>query len=465
MDSNSSQRVFIPGRIDLNCGDTVDEKYQIVAELGKGTFGTVYRVKDVNGAEWALKVLRLWEVPSDVRKSMVERFEQEYKIGLIECPNIVHSVGYASLNGNPYIVMEFCSGGDLCCVMGDSRADVHKLAADILNGLGALHKVGKVHRDLKPENVLLKGDGTAVLTDFGITGDRHKRMTERNIFGKPYQIFGTYAYMPPEQADRYRGDATVLPTTDLFSFGVLLYHLITGVLPFGELESQNDLVKYQKKAKSGNWDREKLYRTNGGKDWEKVIEGCLVPDYKKRLQNVNEVLRHFPQKQLKYQTMSVPVRVASGEKSVERSQEKDISSVPVQEQDSARATFISPSSATLVLRVLEGAMAGSVYDLEEIYLREQRRIVTLGRDRTNCIHLADDKHQYISRHHLTFERRSDVSEWFVRDGQWSMELRQWKGSSNGTYLNTKKVTMDGVKLKAGDVITIGVTKISVEPKS
>lgn len=450
MDSSGNQKLFVPSRIDLKNGDAVNGKYGIVTELGNGTFGTVYKVKDSDGKEWALKVLRLWEVPSDIRKSLIDRFEMEYKTGLIECPNIVHSIDYDSINGNPYIVMEFCSGGDLCRIMGDSRADIHKLASDILCGLGALHKVGKVHRDLKPENILLKGDGTAVLTDFGITGDRHKRMTERNIFGKPYQIFGTYAYMPPEQADRYRGDATVLPTTDIFSFGVLLYHLITGVLPFGPLESQNDLVKYQKKGKSGDWDRETLFKTKGGKDWEKVIEGCLVPDYKKRLESVNSVMRLFPAKQQNGASLNVMSKPVVVEK------------VTVKHLDEYEGM---QSGLGLMLRVLQGAMEGKVFDLEEIYNCSKRKIVTLGRDSSNNIHLADENHQYISRYHLTLERGDDGGAWVVRDGQWSMGLKQWRASANGTYVNSQRINMSGVKLRPGDVITIGMTKIKVEPKS
>ena len=121
-----------------------------------------------------------------------------------------------------------------------------------------MHTRGKVHRDLKPENVLFKSNGIAALTDFGIAGDRNKRMTERNIFGKPNQIFGTYAYMPPEQVNRMRGEATVLPTTDIFSFGVLAFQLLTGSLPFGELSSHNELALYQKRGKNGDWNRQKL---------------------------------------------------------------------------------------------------------------------------------------------------------------------------------------------------------------
>ena len=76
--------------------------------------------------------------------------------------------------------------------------------------------------------------------------------------GKPQQIFGTFPYMPPEQVNPPRGgQATVLPTTDIFSFGVLMYELIVGKLPFGELK-ESTLPKYLQNGKDGRWDREAL---------------------------------------------------------------------------------------------------------------------------------------------------------------------------------------------------------------
>jgi serine/threonine protein kinase len=131
---------------------------------------------------------------------------------------------------------------------------------------------------------LFKQNGKAALTDFGISGDRTHRMTQRNIFGKPNQIFGTYAYMPPEQVTRARGGATVLPTTDIFSFGVLVFQLLTGQLPFGTLESHNDLAEYQKRGKDGIWNRGLLQNVPNGQQWTRMIEGCLTPDFKERLQ-------------------------------------------------------------------------------------------------------------------------------------------------------------------------------------
>lgn len=286
--------VVIPERCDCRPGDLVGAKYHVDKDLGQGSFGVVYKVTDNEGGVWAMKLLRLWDVPSTIRQPLVSRFEMEYKTSCIKSRNLVHSVDSGFLKGNPYIVMEFCDGGDLGKYVGKPEADLTRIALDVLNGLNDLHVNGKVHRDLKPENVLFKSDGTAVLTDFGISGDRNKRMTERNIFGKPTQIFGTYAYMPPEQVNRARGNSTVLPTTDLFSFGVMMYQLITGELPFGKLEDQNDLVRYQKRGKAGEWDRMRLLSIPQGRDWENLISRCLVPDLKDRIRSAKEAMEMVP---------------------------------------------------------------------------------------------------------------------------------------------------------------------------
>ena len=273
MTGHPTGHIVIPERYDCHPGDLINSEYRIEKILGQGSFGVVFKVTDTAGVPWALKLLRLWEVPATIRQPLIERFDMEYRTGRISSRNLVHSTDSGYLKGNPYIVMEFCNGGDLTKYIGKPEANLSRFAFDILNGLQDLHVNGKVHRDLKPENVLFKADGTAVLTDFGISGDRNKRMTERNIFGKPNQIFGTYAYMPPEQVNRARGNSTVLPTTDIFSFGVVMYQLITGKLPFGKLEDENDLVRYQKRGKAGEWDRAELVSTPVGRQWVSLISG------------------------------------------------------------------------------------------------------------------------------------------------------------------------------------------------
>ena len=256
-------------RCNFAIGDIIDNRFQVSKVLGEGSFGKVYAVKDYSGNLQALKLLKLWEVPSDIRESLMTRFDMEFETGRINSDYLVHSISHGVVEGNPYIVMEYCPGGDLLSAASQSHLDLAEVATHVLCGLKALHNCGKVHRDLKPENVLVKKNGEFALTDFGISGDRNKRMTERNILGKPKQIFGTYAYMPPEQLNP-RKDATVLPTTDIFSFGVMMYQLITGDLPFGRLDSERDLIQYLRKGKNGDWDRYLLLDTAEGGDWCKL---------------------------------------------------------------------------------------------------------------------------------------------------------------------------------------------------
>ena len=270
---------MIVERCDYNVGDCINGQYTVSKVLGEGSFGKVYKVTNHNGNNYALKILRLWEVPPEIRKALMDRFEMEFKTGQIECENLVKSLDFGLVGGNPYIVMEYCPNGDLVPYLGANRSENPLICQHILFGLQALHECGKVHRDLKPENVLFKDNGIAALTDFGIAGDRNKRMTERNIFGKPNQIFGTYAYMPPEQVNRARGQATVLPTTDIFSFGVLAFQLLTGDLPFGQLTNHNELALYQKRGKSGDWDYKKLSHIPNANQWYKLLQGCIHPDF------------------------------------------------------------------------------------------------------------------------------------------------------------------------------------------
>ena len=415
-------------RCDFQPGAVIDNRYTVKKALGEGSFGIVYLVEDSRGNKYALKLLRLWEVPSEIRKPLMERFEMEFKTGQIDCENLVHSLDYGTVGGNPFIVMEFCPGGDLEKCLGHCDADAPRICGEILVGLHALHTQGKVHRDLKPENVLFKQNGKAALTDFGIAGDRTHRMTQRNIFGKPNQVFGTYAYMPPEQVNRVRGGATVLPTTDIFSFGVLAFQLLTGELPFGRLEDHNDLVEYQRRGKSGIWNRNSLERFSNAQQWIEVIEGCLQPDFKRRLQNANEVMRLLPQ----------------GRQYVAPAQNFSYQP-PVQ-------------SHGFQLRVMQGEEYGRTYNL----LNANRRILTVGRHPDNAVFVKSDFSDFVSRFHCTLEASADFKQWNIRDGQWRRDLGEWADSVNGTYVNSVQVGRDGYYLKVGDIVTIGDVTLRFE---
>lgn len=424
---------IVPERCEFHPGDSLGGRYRIERLLGEGTFGYVYKATDERGKTVAVKLLKLWTVPTEVYKNLRDRFTMEFETGRIESNYLARSISYGEVKGNPYIVMEFCSRGDLRGFINQGQADLITFGRHILCGLRDLHAHGKVHRDLKPENVLIKEDFTAVLTDFGISGDRNKRMTERGWIGKPTQIFGTYPYMPPEQVNPPRGgQATVLPTTDIFSFGVMMYELLVGDLPFGEL-SEATLHTYLENGSMGRWNREALrYRDPSGV-WLPVIERCLVPDFKERAQSADEVLMMLPAS-------------AHGEELLHRS-------------------FMEVVNG-LLLRVMQGEDYGRAYHLNDL-LRGQRRIITVGRAdpyTPNDLQITERLSTYISRRHCTLEYDNRSRSWYLRDGQWSSNTggNCWVPSLNGTYVNSTEVDPCGMEIRPGDIISMGDVKLRVE---
>jgi serine/threonine protein kinase len=426
----------IAQRCDFHSGEKIDDKYLVVNELGEGAFGKVFKVKNHEDQIYALKLLKLWTVPQEIRRQMIERFDMEFKTGQIDSHYLVRSVDHGLVKGNHYIVMDFFSNGDLSNWMSRTTPNWVKTGKEILFGLRDLHRCGKVHRDLKPANVLIRDDGTAALTDFGISGDRNKRMTEVNYLGIPQQILGTYPYMPPEQVNPEK-DATVLPTTDIFSFGVMMYQLLTGNFPFGKLENKYDLENYLRNGREGRWDRKRLTDSVTGKLFAPVIEGCLKPNYKKRLQSIDAVLKLIPPgaEDIQYRSYAPPIQMIV----------KD----------------------GILLRIMQGEEYGKVYQLNAL-LRGGRRMITMGRkdaDGQNTIAIVEQQSSYISRMHCTLEMDEDTIQWYIRDGQWIGKAATgngWKHSKNGTFVNSSEVEFEGMMISPGDIISIGDVKLRVE---
>lgn len=411
---------------DFTIGDTIAGKYRVVRCLGEGSFGKVYQVSDNTGNRYALKILKMWEVPKNLQDKIMARFDMEYETGRIDSPYLVHSYDHGIISGNPYILMEFCPNGDLSHL--PPSTDWNRVAHEVLFGLGALHRNGKVHRDLKPENVLLKDDGTSALTDFGISGDRNHRVTVMGNDGIPMQKFGTYAFMPPEQLNPEKGEATVLPTTDIFSFGVMLFLLLTGELPFGSLNNQNDLVIYTTRGRKGEWNRAALL----GSPFYKAIDGCLIPNYKQRLQSVDEVLNLLPS------FYGGPAKPTT--------------------------TIDEPDKIIgYLLRVMQGEEYGKVYDLTRLI--GNMNFLTVGRaDKfiKNDVAITEDHSTYISRKHCTIEREQDGS-FKIRDGQRDIHsFSGWHRSTNGTFVNSAEASDKGYYLRNGDIISIGDVKMRFE---
>lgn len=217
-------------------GHVLDERYTLVELLGEGGMGAVYRAEQPDGPDVAVKVLH--EDLGD-NAEYRERFEREARalFGL-DHSNILTVHDFGVVNRAPYLVMELLEGIPLDKYVEDYKvapATGMILARQILHGLAFAHGQGVLHRDLKTENVFVAqqvdGSFCAKLLDFGLVkfvdDDRWGASKSLTVQGS---VFGTPAYMSPEQCSGAPTDAT----TDVYACGVILYELMTGAWPFME---------------------------------------------------------------------------------------------------------------------------------------------------------------------------------------------------------------------------------------
>ena len=214
--------------------------FEVLAPLGAGGMGEVYRARDPRlGREVAIKLLPAPQLADEGRR---RRFVQEAQAASkLNHPNIVTVHEIDSVDGTDYIVMEYVPGQSLARLIPKSGMPVReslRIAVAIADALCAAHAKGIVHRDVKPGNVVVTPDGAVKVLDFGLakltadgsddSAETLTTLTQSEPLSEPGAITGTAAYMSPEQATGGSVDAR----SDIFSFGVLLYQLVSGQRPF-----------------------------------------------------------------------------------------------------------------------------------------------------------------------------------------------------------------------------------------
>ncbi len=202
-------------------------QYILEEQVGKGGMATVYRARHTRlERHVAIKIMHTVFLQDD---SFRARFEREAQIvAKLEHPHIVPIYDYSEHNGSPYLVMKYIEGATLKQLMLKTNLtlqDIARLMRTLADALDYAHRQGVLHRDLKPSNILIDREGRPYLTDFGLA--RMAQVGESTISHD--MMLGTPFYVSPEQAQGQR-DLTSL--TDIYSFGVILYELITGVVPF-----------------------------------------------------------------------------------------------------------------------------------------------------------------------------------------------------------------------------------------
>lgn len=214
-------------------------KYELVAPVGEGAFGTVYQARDVELHRMvAIKIPRAANL---VDKALLERFLREGRsVAQLRHPSIVtvHEIGQHEKT--PFLVSEFVQGKTLATVLSSrqiSAREAAELTSTLAEALHYAHDMGVVHRDVKPTNIMLDELGAPRLMDFGLAR-RNANDATMTVDG---QLLGTPAYMSPEQA---RGEShNVDGRSDVYSLGVVLYQMLTGQLPFqGETHRLLDQV-------------------------------------------------------------------------------------------------------------------------------------------------------------------------------------------------------------------------------
>jgi serine/threonine protein kinase/tetratricopeptide (TPR) repeat protein len=256
-------------------------RYEILALLGQGAMGAVYKAKDTELDRWvAIKVIQPMLVSSP---AILRRFKQELILARqITHKNVIRIFDIGETDGMKFITMEYVDGGDLKSVIVEQGKippeEAMNIVRQICHALQAAHAEGVVHRDLKPQNIMMDQNGRVVVMDFGIAHSQESpSMTMTGA------LMGTPEYMSPEQAKGEKTDARA----DIFAVGIILYEMLTGRIPFKSNTVVETMYKRTQEPAIPPVDLDSSLPIHANK----IVMKCLERDPANRYQTVEELLR------------------------------------------------------------------------------------------------------------------------------------------------------------------------------
>jgi serine/threonine protein kinase len=273
--ADSTQKLIFP-IFELSTGTVFADRYEVLENLGAGGMGQVYKVLDKKiDEEVSLKLISP-KITADVK--IVEFFKNELKLARkISHKNVCRLYYFGEEAGTHYIIMEYVDGETLKTIIRRKGKLLEKeslfIAGQICEGLQAAHQMGIVHRDLNPRNIMIDKHETLRIMDFGIA--RSLGGSDINNIGV---VIGTPSYMSPEQ----RMGILVDQRSDIYSFGTILYEMVTGRLPFEEDEILNMVAKHKSQEPA----EPKRYSNNLSAELNKLILRCLKKDPNERYQEM-----------------------------------------------------------------------------------------------------------------------------------------------------------------------------------
>jgi serine/threonine-protein kinase len=277
-------------------------KYTVEGVLGEGAMGVVYKAFDPNIARpVAIKTIHKHLLSSEMGREMLQRFRTEAQaVGKLSHPNIVGIYDFDQEQGMPYFVMEFVEGKDLKSLLKSNELfpveKIVSIISDVLQGLAYTHELGIVHRDIKPANIFITNKGQVKIADFGIARLENSELTQVG------SVLGTPSYMSPEQCLGSGVDAR----SDLFSTGVMLYEMLTGVKPF-QASAASIIIQ---NVVSKNPEPPSQYNLTLPHGFDNIIRKALAKNLNQRYQSAAE-FREDLQKVLQGQHISRPATLPS----------------------------------------------------------------------------------------------------------------------------------------------------------